>query len=167
MALGVLSGQLLIEMSDELIRTLASNCIAKGRESDDAETRKQAVKSMVSVVLTLGVERVSAELLQLVMDTLFNALNDYQLDRRGDVGSWVREETMTAMTSLVQMIVEKGQTNPELLAAVGADQAAFYERYVGSLLQQLVEKIDRVREVAGRQMQIFFKQTSGHVCAFV
>ena len=121
MALGVLSGQLLIEMSDELIRTLASNCIAKGRESDDAETRKQAVKSMVSVVLTLGVDRVSAELLQLVMDTLFNALNDYQLDRRGDVGSWVREETMTAMTSLVQMIVEKGQTNPELLAAVGAD----------------------------------------------
>ena len=44
------------------------------------------------------------------MDTLFGALNDYQLDRRGDVGSWVREETMTAMTSLVQRIVEKGQT---------------------------------------------------------
>ena len=63
MALGVLSGQLLSEMSEELIRTLASNCIAKGRESDDAETRKQAVKSMVSVVLTIGVEKVSAELL--------------------------------------------------------------------------------------------------------
>ena len=110
MALGVLSEQLLNEISDELIRTLASNCIAKGRESDDAETRKQAVKSMVSVVLTLGVERISAELLQLVMDTLFGALNDYQLDRRGDVGSWVREETMTAMTSLVQMIVEKGKS---------------------------------------------------------
>ena len=81
---------------------MASNCIAKGRESDDAETRKQAVKSMVSVVMTLGVERVPAELLNLVIDTLFNTLDDYQLDRRGDVGSWVREETMTALTNLVQ-----------------------------------------------------------------
>ena len=40
MALGVLSGRLLQEMSGELIRTLCTNCIAKGRESDDAETRK-------------------------------------------------------------------------------------------------------------------------------
>lgn len=101
MALGVLSGQLLHQLSNELIRTLASNCIAKGKESDDAETRKQAVKSLVSVVMTLGVENVAGELLSLVMDTLFKALNDYQLDRRGDVGSWVREETMEAMTCLV------------------------------------------------------------------
>ena len=57
---------------------------------------------MVSVVMTLGVERVPAELLNLVIDTLFNTLDDYQLDRRGDVGSWVREETMTALTNLVQ-----------------------------------------------------------------
>ena len=40
MALGVLSGRLLQEMSDELIRCLAANCIPKGRESDDAETRR-------------------------------------------------------------------------------------------------------------------------------
>ena len=49
---------------------------------------------------------------------------------------------------------------------MGADQASFYERYVGDLLQQLVEKIDRVREVAGKQLQIFFKTTAGHVCPF-
>ena len=60
MALGVLSGQLLEGISEELIGTLAANCIGKGRESDDAETRKQAVKSLVSVVMTLGVERVPA-----------------------------------------------------------------------------------------------------------
>ena len=40
MAFGVLSGGLLKEMSEALIRTLAANCIAKGKESDDAETRK-------------------------------------------------------------------------------------------------------------------------------
>lgn len=77
MALGVLSGQLLGEISEELIRTLASNCIPKGKESDDAETRKQAVKSLVAVVMTMGVENVPADLLNLVLDTLFNALDDY------------------------------------------------------------------------------------------
>ena len=34
----------------------------------------------------------------------------------------------------------------------GADQAAFFERYVESLLQQLMEKIDKIREVAGRDL---------------
>lgn len=135
MAFGVLSGGLLHELSEVLIRTLAVNCIAKGRESDDAETRKQAVKSLVSVILTIGVDVVPAELLTLALDTLFNALNDYQLDRRGDVGSWVREETMISLTNFIQTIVVKGETNPELLASIGADQAPFFERYIGAFLQ--------------------------------
>mmetsp|Transcript_22679 Transcript_22679/g.30266 ORF Transcript_22679/g.30266 Transcript_22679/m.30266 type:complete len:240 (-) Transcript_22679:338-1057(-) len=33
-------------------------------------------------------------------------------------------------------------------------------------MQQLVEKIDRVREVAGRQLQLFFKRSAGQVCDF-
>jgi hypothetical protein len=64
-------------MSDELVRCLAANCNPKGKESDDAETRKQAVKSLVGVVMTLGIEFISPELLTLALDTMFNALNDY------------------------------------------------------------------------------------------
>ena len=137
-------------MSAELIQTLTTNCIAKGQESDDAETRKQAVKSLVSVIMTLGIERVGPELLGQALDTMFATLNDYQLDRRGDVGSWVREEAMQSLTSFVQTLVEQGKDKPELLQAIGADKPAFWERYVRAILQQLVEKIDRVREVAGR-----------------
>lgn len=80
---------------------MAQNCIAKGKESDDAETRRQAVKSLVSVINTLGIDKVAPEMLNLAFTTMFNALNDYQLDRRGDVGSWVREETMISLTSIV------------------------------------------------------------------
>ena len=76
-----------------------------------------------------------AELLNLTMNTLFAALNDYQLDRRGDVGSWVREETMVSLTSFVQALAQKGQEQPELLQSIGADQSGFFERYVGALLQ--------------------------------
>ena len=73
-------------------------------------------------------------MLNLAFNTMFNALNDYQLDRRGDVGSWVREETMISLTSFVQQLVIKGQTQPALLQSIGADQAAFFERYVGAIL---------------------------------
>ena len=42
-----------------------------------------------------------SELLSVAIDTMYEALKDYQLDRRGDVGSWVREETMVSLTTLV------------------------------------------------------------------
>ena len=107
MALGVLSGRLLQEMRSEVIQTLSSNCISKCRESDDAETRKQAVKSLVNVIMTLGIENIEPSLLSSAIDTMFNALSDYQLDRRGDVGSWVREEAMVSLTSFVETLVQK------------------------------------------------------------
>ena len=83
----------------------------------------------------MGIDRVPAELLTLTLNTLFEALNDYQLDRRGDVGSWVREETMVSLTAFVQALAQKGQEQPELLQSIGADQPAFFERYIGALLQ--------------------------------
>ena len=85
--------------------------------------------------MTMGIDRVPAELLTLTLNTLFEALNDYQLDRRGDVGSWVREETMVSLTAFVQALAQKGQEQPELLQSIGADQPAFFERYIGALLQ--------------------------------
>jgi len=36
-----------------------------------------------------------------ILETLLKAINDYQLDRRGDVGSWVREEAMRTLTNFV------------------------------------------------------------------
>ena len=54
MALGVISDQLLrnksLGIASELIATLTSNCLPKGKESDDAETRKQAIKSVGQVI---------------------------------------------------------------------------------------------------------------------
>ena len=85
--------------------------------------------------MTIGIDNVPAELLNLTLNTLFEGLNDYQLDRRGDVGSWVREETMVSLTSFVQALAQKGQEQPELLQSIGADQSGFFERYVGALLQ--------------------------------
>jgi len=50
MAFGVLSHALLQKLNVELIETLLTNCLPRGKESDDAETRQQAFKSLQSVV---------------------------------------------------------------------------------------------------------------------
>lgn len=57
------------------------------------------------------------------------------MDRRGDVGSWVREETMEALTQFVIILVEDKDKLAAALEVVGANQPVFYERYVGTLLQ--------------------------------
>ena len=58
MAFGALSYDLLLELNVELIDTLRRNCIAKGIEFDDAETRRQAIKSLISVVKSLTLEKI-------------------------------------------------------------------------------------------------------------
>lgn len=168
MAFGVLSPQLLQLLNVELIETLLKNCIAKGRESDDAETRREATKSLINVVKTLGIKNIDSDQLVDILETMYEALNDYALDRRGDVGSWVREQTMRSLLQFVETLLDENATadNLHAIQKLGADKAPFYERFVGSLLQQLVEKIDRVRESAGRQLQFFFKFHAKNVCDF-
>lgn len=99
-----------------------------------------------------------------IFATLQKAMNDYTLDRRGDVGSWVREETMRSYTLLVQNI-GNNKLYKKMDNLMGSE-ARFYETYVAMLLQQLCEKIDRVREVAGKSLQTFFKFTAHKVCDF-
>ena len=105
MALGVISDKLLknksLGIASELISTLTSNCLPKGKESDDAETRKQAIKSVGQVIKSIGIEDIEPESLNQIVETLFKAIDDYAVDRRGDVGSWVREEAMRTLTLIV------------------------------------------------------------------
>jgi hypothetical protein len=96
MAFGSLSYDLLLELNVELLDTLLRNCVAKGIEFDDAETRRQAIKSLVSVVKSLTIEKIDVAQFIDVIEVLYKAVNDYAVDRRGDVGSWVRCAAMEA-----------------------------------------------------------------------
>ena len=52
MAFGVLSSQVCIVLSPDIFDTLIKNAIPKGKESDDPDTRKQAVISLIHSVET-------------------------------------------------------------------------------------------------------------------
>jgi hypothetical protein len=98
MALGQLSATILKHLNVELIDTLLKNCVPKDKPNDDAETRREAIKSLVNVVQTLGIATIDRNQLTDIVEVMYKSLDDYALDRRGDVGSWVREESMASLT---------------------------------------------------------------------
>ncbi|KAJ1534009.1 hypothetical protein HK096_004470, partial [Nowakowskiella sp. JEL0078] len=102
---------------------------------NDAEFRRNATQSLGKIVLSLGPE-------------IKKRLQDYSTDSRGDVGSWVREACIYNFEYLIRFLIplEMSDTQkwlePELI-----------KRIIAGLLQQSMEKIDRVRETAGTALR--------------
>jgi hypothetical protein len=75
---------------------------------------------------------------------IMSAFGDYATDNRGDVGSWVREAAMEGSEQLVRIeqrrVVAGAETN---------QLRAMCAMLFPALVKQAVEKIDRVRGVAG------------------
>ena len=61
---------------------------------------------------------------------MYEGFQDYAVDKRGDVGSWVRQESMVQMYRFVDLIVSCGK--PDLVAEIIADQGFFYERLISA-----------------------------------
>lgn len=133
MAFGNLSQSLLESLKDEVISTLIKNAIPKKIEADDAETRKQAVRSLVTVVGKLGIKSISVEQRNSILDTIYSGFDDYAIDKRGDVGSWVRQESMIQLLKYIDLIVKS--EDQELISAIGANSSQFYEKYIAQNLQ--------------------------------
>ena len=155
MVFGVLTKKLYMTLYSDIIDVLIANCVPKGNDSDEAESRKQAIRSLVSAVETIGIQNLEEVHRVKILETIYKGFEDYAIDNRGDVGSWVRQESMVQMLRYINLIFSS-ESGP-VLESVGATKPAFYVRYVTANLQQLCEKIDRMREIAGKCLQKFFK----------
>src|SRR5688572_14162822 len=72
-------------------------------------------------------------------------MEDYTTDTRGDVGSWVREASICAFRSIVPVVVSSKANAiwPEHLS----------DLVVASVMRQSVERIDKLRYVAGTTLR--------------
>lgn len=120
MAFGVFSEKLLQIFYPEILDVVILNCLPKGKESDDAETRKQAIKSLVQIVQTLGFVNLTNEERLKILETFYKGYDDYAVDRRGDVGSWVRQESMFSLRKYVHMVA--CNDDKEIQSFLGADK---------------------------------------------
>lgn len=156
--------QLLLPVWRDVLSTLCSAVLDRGHDGD-AETRVNAVRGLCVVCETLFAAAVDADLFVTeesaftsvaltqviktqVMDALLDALDDYAIDNRGDVGSWVREAAMEALERCSYLLCKQQVLDqPEPFDSILATKV------VGGLAKQAVEKIDKVRDAAGKTLQ--------------
>lgn len=79
-------------------------------------------------------------------DHLLNGLNDYTIDERGDVGSWIRITCVKGLASVSEQLISRfhGNVLSEYLPI------PHYHKAISGLLKQGVERLDQVRQDAGR-----------------
>jgi len=81
------------------METLLKNSSIKATVNNFADTRMYAIKSIREIVQLFGPDKVEA--MDKAVQVVIQGLNDYSVDRRGDVGSWVRQEAMICLKDIL------------------------------------------------------------------
>lgn len=77
-----------------------------------------------------------------------DGMQDYTIDERGDVGSWIRIACIDGLVSISQLLLQHVPQGAKLLELLPPDM--FHEA-VGALLKQGVERLDNVRQRVGER----------------
>lgn len=168
LALGHLPEKLLAPSTKTLDTCLATLCRtsrpdAKVGNDKDAETRRNSLVSLGRICKTVGIGRqygkdecvvsLTAKQTGHVFAALFRGLNDYNMERRGDVGSMSR---IVAMQGLEIMTLVT--TNDPVFAKESFTEEICVQ-IIGGILKQLSEKLDAVRCEAGKCLVRILKQS--------
>jgi hypothetical protein len=84
-----------------------------------------------------------------ILTSFLKCLTDYSTDNRGDVGSWVREAGMQALEQVVPLVVTRDSFHPNQTPWLSP---RLVKQIMDELIQQLCEKIDRIRTQAGASL---------------
>ncbi|XP_072985032.1 tubulin-folding cofactor D isoform X1 [Typha latifolia] len=182
LTLGILPHEFLALQWEIVITKLCSSCTIEDKPDDpDAEARVNAVRGLISVCEILSNTSsyrtpedeflIYSLIKSKVMVTLFKALDDYAVDNRGDVGSWVREAAMDALarcsfilckrdsvaSTMAPSILHQSEPQDNDFGAANHGYPLFdadiAKKLVAGLAKQAVEKIDKIRDVAAKTLQ--------------
>uniref|UniRef100_A0A0E0BCJ1 Uncharacterized protein n=1 Tax=Oryza glumipatula TaxID=40148 RepID=A0A0E0BCJ1_9ORYZ len=181
LALGTLPYEFLVLKWMPVISKLCSSCTIEDKPDDpDAEARVNSVRGLILVceTLTASVEHSSSfgdsmysYIKDKVMQALFRALDDYAVDNRGDVGSWVREAAMDALERCTFILCKRDNIAVKITPvaeheskSIDIDTNAVNTRcqlfdssiaqdLVAGIAKQAVEKIDKIREIAVKTLK--------------
>ncbi|KAL6129252.1 hypothetical protein ACLB2K_072605 [Fragaria x ananassa] len=178
LAIGVLPCKLLSNRWKDVLLKLCNACAIEDNPDDrDAEARVNAVKGLVSVCEALTQEKEHSGVQSMeddmslfllikdrIMTALLKALDDYSVDNRGDVGSWVREAAMDGLERCTYILCKRdsiggrsGRIDSSLELEPNQLHLLFDENLatsiVGGICKQAVEKMDKLREAAAKVLQ--------------
>ncbi|CAL8141167.1 unnamed protein product [Orchesella dallaii] len=78
-------------------------------------------------------------------ECLLVSMDDYTTDKRGDIGSWVREASMSCIQTLTTKLAECSPSNSGQYL-----DPSIVTKFMGLIAKQAVEKIDNLRVRAGK-----------------
>lgn len=118
--------------------------LEKCKEMQDAESRRNAVRSLRTTLTRIpeGTPQMTVGLYESVVQHIVATLDDYAADRRGDVGSFVRQEAIGSLPAVVEYGLK-----------VKCCSSALVVRVIQALLKQAMEKLDRLRGRAVEALQ--------------
>ncbi|KAI8636410.1 tubulin folding cofactor D C terminal-domain-containing protein [Parasitella parasitica] len=132
-----------------IMQLCSSSQVQENPVANDAESKRNAVIGLHEILANLGDDiksAVSYDDFQIVMSSLEACLTDYSTDQRGDVGSWVRIPSMELLNEVLARVAKLD------VRSVGQRylEKSSTSHLLAALLKQSVERIDKVRSIAGR-----------------
>jgi len=82
-------------------------------------------------------------------NALISGLEDYTTDERGDVGSWVRIASIQGLTSVSLTLLTLAKSDVTYTEYIPVN---LYQKAIGGILKQGVERLDNVRQQAGQSV---------------
>jgi tubulin-specific chaperone D len=164
---------------------LEATVVEENPELRDAETRVDAVIASQNILSKLNSKFIFSsssgrdddnssidiialadvkEAAEMCLEYYLRCVEDYSVDKRGDVGSWVREASMRAFVDVLQCFhtihtTNSNSDNNNKIVAVH-DYEAKCTNILGVLLKQCGEKIDRTRTVAFENLFTLLRGTA-------
>ena len=87
-----------------------------------------------------------SDAVNVIVNALRSGLNDYTIDERGDVGSWVRIASIRGLTSISELMLTNASSIPDFERYFPPEN---YHAIISGILKQGVERLDNVRQEAG------------------
>ncbi|PPQ80979.1 hypothetical protein CVT25_015132 [Psilocybe cyanescens] len=113
------------------------------------ETRRScfvAIPQILTLIAPQLTSLLSSDVLNTLLDAMLAGLDDYTLDERGDVGSWVRIACIQGLTTISELLFGVGGSIPDFESYFSPQK---YHAVATGLLKQGVERLDNVRQTAG------------------
>ncbi|KAJ7670233.1 TBCD protein [Mycena rosella] len=118
------------------------------------EARRNCYAAIPQILLTVVPrleQHVSAETFTSLLDAILHGLEDYTIDERGDVGSWIRIACLRGLTAFCTILMPNASRLSEFEAYFPPSK---YHGIIGGILKQGVERLDNVRQDAGECFQV-------------
>lgn len=105
-----------------------------------------AFPRILAAVIHRLIHHMSADVVNSLLDALLRGLDDYSVDERGDVGSWIRIACVHGLTRVSELLLTNATSIPTFDYYFPPSK---YHRAISGILKQGVERLDNVRQEAG------------------